>query len=78
MTEEPRGASSILRQLLILEDLDQNLNVSQRRLAERMGMAVSLVNRRIKSFIKNGHVQILNPNVRPYAYRPAGESTDDG
>ena len=68
MTEEASGARSILRQLLILEDLDQNLNVSQRSLAEHIGMAVSLVNRCIRSFIKEGYVQVLNPNVRPYAY----------
>ena len=58
-----------LRRLLILEELDRSSNVSQRKLAERLGMAVSFVNRQIGEFVDNGYVQVVDPSVRPFAYR---------
>lgn len=69
MTTPPTLPGDCLRHLLILEELDLNTNVSQRSLAERHGLAVSLVNRQIREFLRKGHVRVINPSVRPFAYR---------
>lgn len=58
----------------MLEELDRRANISQRTLAERLGVAASLVNREIRGLLKDGHVQVVDRAVRPYAYRltPSG------
>jgi DNA-binding MarR family transcriptional regulator len=57
------------RTLLLLEELGCQENVPQRQLAERLGVAVSLVNRLIAQLIKAGHIEIVDPSVKPFAYR---------
>jgi hypothetical protein len=66
------GPSTVVedgRTLLLLEELGGQENVSQRYLAERLGVAVSLVNRLIAQLIRVGHVEVVDPCVRPFAYR---------
>jgi predicted ArsR family transcriptional regulator len=62
------------RHLLLLEELDCQTNVSQRRLAEHLGLPASLVNRLIAELTDSGYVDVVDTGVRPFAYRvsPAG------
>ena len=60
--------SAELRQLLILE-LQNSSNISQRALARRLGLAVGTVNRFLGDLIEAGYVRVSNPRVRPYAYK---------
>jgi hypothetical protein len=56
--------------------LDYHEHVSQRSLAEQLGMAVSLVNRLIAELVSDGHVEVVDPNVRPFAYRLSAGGRD--
>ena len=58
-----------LTDLLLLKELAEAGHVSQRRLAERLGMGLGVVNRRIRASLDAGFIQIVDPSVRPYAYR---------
>jgi DNA-binding MarR family transcriptional regulator len=55
--------------LLVLGALDGAGHVSQRRLAEAVGMATSRVNRIIGKLVEAGRVEVADQAVRPYAYR---------
>lgn len=68
MTTGRKLPGPLLRQLLILEELDRRDNVSQRALAGRLGLAVSLVNRQLKELLAMGYIQVVDTGVRPYAY----------
>jgi DNA-binding MarR family transcriptional regulator len=65
--------SAELRQLLIVE-LQQGSNISQRALARRLGIAVGTVNRILNDMVRAGYVRVPDRGVRPFAYRV----TDDG
>ncbi len=69
-----RFPSGDLKQLLILDELDGRGNVSQRMVAQRLGVATGLVNRLIRELLDEGHLEFVDRNVRPYAYRltPSG------
>ncbi|MCH7564377.1 MAG: winged helix-turn-helix transcriptional regulator [Gemmatimonadetes bacterium] len=58
-----------LRNLVLLDELEGSSNVSQRDLANRLGLAVSLVNRQVRSLKENGYIQVVDQGVRPFAYR---------
>jgi DNA-binding Lrp family transcriptional regulator len=60
------------RHLALLEELERQGNVSQRFLAERLGIAASLVNRLIAELVARGYVEVVDPAVRPFAYRVSG------
>jgi DNA-binding MarR family transcriptional regulator len=68
-----RGEFRELRQQLIVE-LQRGVNVSQRALARRLGVAVGTVNRLLNDMVEAGYVQVFDRDVRPFAYRV----TDDG
>lgn len=53
--------------------MERHKNVSQRRLAEYLGMAVSLVNRLIRELLDGGYVDVVDRGVRPYAYDVTAE-----
>ena len=55
--------------LLILDEVHRGSNISQRVLADRLGMAVSAVNRHLHDMIEAGYLQVANRNVRPFAYK---------
>jgi DNA-binding transcriptional regulator LsrR (DeoR family) len=54
--------------LQVLEALDGAGHVSQRAVAETVGMAASRVNRIINALVELGHVAVSNTMVRPYSY----------
>jgi DNA-binding MarR family transcriptional regulator len=60
--------------LRVLRVLDGAGHVSQRRVAETVGVATSRVNRIIHSLVSTGYVKVADEAVRPFAYRltPAG------
>jgi DNA-binding MarR family transcriptional regulator len=62
--------------LQVMEALDGAGHVSQRAVAESVGMAASRVNRIINSLVQCGNVAVSDATVRPYAYRltPRGRS----
>ncbi len=74
---EPTGsdwsAAADLRHLSILNEVDGGRHVSQRNLAERLEIGVSLVNRLVRELTDGGHLEVVNPEVRPFAYRLTGE-----
>ena len=55
--------------LLILDEVHGGSNISQRVLADRLGMAVSAVNRHLHDMIEAGYLRVANRNVRPFAYK---------
>jgi DNA-binding MarR family transcriptional regulator len=54
---------------LVLQALEGAGNVSQRSLADAVGLAASQVNRIIRALVAQGRLQVANDSVRPYAYR---------
>jgi DNA-binding MarR family transcriptional regulator len=63
------------RHLAVLDALDGKANVSQRSLAERLGMSAGLVNRLLRDLVAAGRLDVVDPGVRPFAYglTPGGE-----
>jgi DNA-binding MarR family transcriptional regulator len=57
------------RHLAVLEALDGKANVSQRTLAERLGISAGLVNRLLRELVDDGRLEVMDPAVRPFAYR---------
>lgn len=57
------------RELAILDALEQTPRVSQRVLADRVGMSVGFLNRCLRQLLANGHVRVADRGVRPFAYR---------
>ncbi len=55
--------------MLILDEVHGGSNLAQRLLADRLGMAVSAVNRHLHDMIEAGYLQVANRNVRPFAYK---------
>jgi DNA-binding MarR family transcriptional regulator len=52
----------------VLEGLDGAGHVSQRQLAEEVGLALSRVNRIIRSLVTDGYLRVHDQRVRPFAY----------
>lgn len=68
MKQDPAPPVDSGRHLSVLEALDGKGNVSQRTLADRLGIAVSVVNRVIRDLMDGGHLEIMDRGVRPFAY----------
>lgn len=60
--------------LHVLRALDGAGHVSQRTVAQAIGLATSRVNRIIRSLVRAGYVEVADEAVRPFAYRitPSG------
>ena len=58
----------------LLRALKHKGNVSQRALAEGLGMGTARVNRLLSELMDSGHLDVVDRNVRPFAYR----LTDEG
>jgi DNA-binding MarR family transcriptional regulator len=56
------------RHLQVLEALDGAGHVSQRSVAETVGLTLSRVNRIIKALLANGQIRVVDHSVRPFAY----------
>lgn len=61
------------RHLPVLRALDGSGNISQRTIAEKIGMAASGVNRLIRELLESGHLEVVDESVRPFAYRLTGD-----
>lgn len=74
MKRSPGVPTGAVGHLQVLEALDGAGHVSQRRVAELLGMPPSRVNRIIRTLVQTGRVRVADEAVRPYAYRltPAG------
>ena len=59
----------VLRDLFLLKVLAEGGHVSQRSLAQRLGMGLGVVNRRIRAMLDAGFIRIADPSVRPFAYQ---------
>jgi DNA-binding MarR family transcriptional regulator len=69
MRQRRTAAGSAAHRLRVLKAMDGAGNVSQRLLAARVGLGLSQVNRIIRALLTEGHVRVVDPSVRPYAYR---------
>jgi DNA-binding MarR family transcriptional regulator len=68
MTEHPFARANGHGELRVLEALDGAGHVSQRELGEGLGLAASQVNRIIRFLVAEGHLEVADDRVRPYAY----------
>ena len=66
-----RGQRQTVRSLdlWILDEVHRGSNISQRVVADRLGMAVGAVNRHLHDMIEAGYLEVANRNVRPFAYK---------
>lgn len=69
MKRSMSGAADAAGHLEVLQALDGAGHVSQRRVAETLGMAAARVNRIIRALVEGGRVEVVDQAVRPYAYR---------
>lgn len=58
-----------LRKLLILTCIDENPRLSQRRLAKRVGMSITMTNNYVAEMIKEGLIQARGSTNRSMEYR---------
>ena len=58
-----------LRELPILDELQKGSNISQRAIANRLDLAVGVVNQCLRTMIRHGYIEVADRGVRPYAYR---------
>jgi DNA-binding MarR family transcriptional regulator len=54
--------------LQLLEEIEQNNNVSQRNLSNKLGIALGLVNTYIKLLVKKGYIRVANFPKSRYTY----------
>ncbi len=66
-----RGQRQTVRSLdlSILDEVHRGSNISQRVLADRLGVAVSAVNRHLHDMIEAGYLDVTSRSVRPFAYK---------
>jgi DNA-binding MarR family transcriptional regulator len=55
-------------EILILEELEKNSNITQRGLSEKTGLSLGMVNRLLKKFIKKGFVKLEKLNNKSFRY----------
>jgi len=55
-------------EILILEELEKNSNITQRDLSERTGLSLGMVNILLKKFIKKGFVKLERLNSKSFRY----------
>jgi len=55
-------------EILILEELEKNSNITQRDLSEKTGLSLGMVNRLLKKFIKKGFVKLERLNGKSFKY----------
>jgi DNA-binding MarR family transcriptional regulator len=67
-TSTPSGRWD-LRHLSLLEAVDGRGNISQRELARALRMPLAQVNRAIRGLVADAHLEVVDPGVRPFAYR---------
>jgi len=55
-------------EILILEELEKNSDITQRDLSEKTGLSLGMVNLLLKKFIKKGFVKLERLNSRSFRY----------
>ena len=55
-------------EILILEELEKNSNITQRDLSEKTGLSLGMVNILLKKFIKKGFVKLERLNSKNFRY----------
>jgi len=55
-------------EILILEELEKNSNITQRDLSEKTGLSLGMVNMLLKKFIKKGFVKLERLNSKSFRY----------
>jgi len=55
-------------EVLILEELEKNPDVTQRDLSEKAGLSLGMVNMLLKEFVKKGFVKLERLNSRSFRY----------
>jgi len=55
-------------EILILEELEKNSNITQRDLSEKTGLSLGMVNLLLKKFIKKGFVKLERLNGKSFRY----------
>ncbi|MGB4715229.1 MAG: winged helix-turn-helix transcriptional regulator, partial [Defluviitoga tunisiensis] len=55
-------------EVLILEELEKNSEITQRDLSEKTGLSLGMVNLLLKKFVKNGFVKLEKLNSRSFRY----------
>ncbi|PNS00088.1 MarR family transcriptional regulator [Petrotoga mexicana DSM 14811] len=55
-------------EILILEELEKNSNITQRDLSEKTGLSLGMVNILLKKFIKKGFVKLERLNGKSFRY----------
>jgi len=55
-------------EVLILEELEKNSDITQRDLSEKTGLSLGMVNLLLKKFIKKGFVKLERLNGRSFRY----------
>ena len=61
------------KELSLLEELGRERRLSQRELAQRLGVSVGFLNRCLQQLVENGYVRVADRSVRPFAYRVTRE-----
>ncbi len=69
LNDPPNTRTDVSRHLPLLNALGAAGHVSQRTLAQRLDIAVSLVNRLIRELLDGGYLEVADASVRPFAYR---------
>lgn len=68
MNEPRNGTIDNFKAFQLLSEVADELPVSQRELAHRLGIALGLVNSYIKNFVAKGYIRIKNYPQNRYAY----------
>lgn len=55
-------------EVLILEEIEKNPNITQRDLSEKTGLSLGMVNLLLKKFIKKGFVKLERLNSKSFRY----------
>ena len=53
-------------EVLILEELEKNSDITQRDLSEKTGLSLGMVNLLLKKFVKKGFVKLEKLNSRSF------------
>ena len=65
---EENNYSESLRDLKVLEAIEEDPSISQRDLSNRLGVALGITNALIKTLVKKGHIKLKGKNNRSLSY----------
>lgn len=69
VNEHPRALEGLIyRELRVLEEVDRNADLSQRRLANHLGIALGVANLLVKRLAKKGYIRVTQLRWKRWAY----------